>query len=292
MNTRVNKWSPRPDIKGNLVDVSKIGSISKPLSKAEMAWHSTFLCKIVILVLILLAWQGYATYLDNDLIFPTFTATILAIYKLALSGELFVKSGYTLKVLAIGYTAGLALATIITVLATFNRFAQYTMELLTSFMSPLPAVALLPLAMIWFGLGNGSLIFVLVNSVLWPVALSMHSGFKGVPTTLRAVGRNYGLTGFAYARKILFPAAFASILTGFKIGWAFAWRTLIAAELVSGVASGKGGIGWLINEAKNNLDIPVVFGGLLTIVIIGLVVENFVFKPIENCTVKKWGMQS
>ena len=120
----------------------------------------------------------------------------------------------------------------------------------------------------------------------------MHSGFKSVSPTLRMVGRNYGLTGLAYARHILFPAAFPSILTGAKIGWAFAWRTLIAAELVFGVASGSGGLGWLIAESKNNLDIPNVFAGLLTVIIIGLVIENCLFRPLEACTVKKWGMQS
>ena len=107
--------------------------------------------------------------------------------------------------------------------------------------NPLPAIALLPLALIWFGLGNGSLIFVLVHSVTWAVALNTHSGFLSVSNTLKMVGRNYGLTGPRYIGKILIPAAFPSILTGLKIGWAFAWRTLIAAELVFGVSSGQAG---------------------------------------------------
>jgi len=85
------------------------------------------------------------------------------------------------------------------------------------------------------------LVFILIHSVLWPVALNTHSGFRAVSQTLRMVGRNYGLKGFAYIRKILIPAAFPSILTGLKIGWAFAWRTLVAAELVFGVSSGQGG---------------------------------------------------
>jgi NitT/TauT family transport system permease protein len=158
--------------------------------------------------------------------------------------------------------------------------------------NPLPAIALLPIALIWFGLGNGSLIFVLVHSVLWAVALNTHSGFLSVSNTLRMVGRNYGLGGFSYVSKILIPAAFPSILTGLKIGWAFAWRTLIASELVFGVSSGSGGLGWFIYENKNQLDIPNVFAGLLTVILIGLVVENLVFRTVENHTVRKWGMQA
>ena len=158
--------------------------------------------------------------------------------------------------------------------------------------NPLPAIALLPLALIWFGIGSGSIVFVMIHSVLWPVALNTHSGFKSVSQTMRMVGRNYGVSGLRYVMKILIPAAFPSILTGMKIGWAFGWRTLIAAELVFGVSSGSGGLGWFIYENKNLLEIANVFAGLFSVIIIGLVVENFVFRNIEMKTVRKWGMQS
>jgi len=95
-----------------------------------------------------------------------------------------------------------------------------------------------------------------------------------------------------YVGRILIPAAFPSILTGLKIGWAFAWRTLIAAELVFGVSSGSGGLGWFIYENKNQLEIPNVFAGLLTVIIIGLLVENIIFRTVEMRTVRRWGMQT
>src|SRR6202023_1100876 len=155
------------------------------------------------------------------------------------------------------------------------------LDTLTAAFNPLPAIALLPLALIWFGLGDLSIIFVLVHSVLWAVALNTHSGFRSVSTTLRMVGRNYGLTGMRFIAKILVHAAFPSILTGLKIGWAFAWRTLIAAELVFGVSSGSGGLGWFIFENRNQLETANVFAGLFTVIIIGLVVEGVVFRSIE-----------
>jgi NitT/TauT family transport system permease protein len=91
--------------------------------------------------------------------------------------------------------------------------------------------------------------------------------------------------------KILIPAAFPSILAGLKIGWAFAWRTLIAAELVFGVSSGSGGLGWFIFQNKQELYIANVFAGLATVILIGLLVENVIFRTIEDHTVRKWGMQ-
>jgi NitT/TauT family transport system permease protein len=179
-----------------------------------------------------------------------------------------------------------------TILAITTRLGEDVLETMTAMFNPLPAIALLPLALIWFGIGNGALIFVLVHSVLWAVALNTHSGFRSVSPTMKMVGRNYGLKGFDFVARILIPAAFPSILAGLKIGWAFAWRTLIAAELVFGVASGKGGLGWFIFESKNQLDIPDVFAGLLTIILIGLFVENVIFQIVERRTVRRWGMQS
>ena len=199
--------------------------------------------------------------------------------------------GVSLKILMIGYSAGIVLAAILATSAITTRIGTDLLETLTSMFNPLPAIALLPLALLWFGLGTGSIVFVLIHSVLWPVALNTHSGFLSVSTTLRMVGRNYGLSGFPYVAKILIPAAFPSILAGLKIGWAFAWRTLIAAELVFGVSSGSGGLGWFIYEKKNQLEIPSVFAGLLAVIAIGFLIENVVFANIEKITVRKWGMQ-
>lgn len=104
-------------------------------------------------------------------------------------------------------------------------------------------------------------------------------------------GRNYGLTGFRYINAILIPAALPSIISGLKIGWAFAWRTLIAAELVFGASSGNGGLGWYIFQNRNELYTDRVFAGLASVIIIGLLVEGLVFATIEKITVKRWGMQ-
>ncbi|WP_158926843.1 ABC transporter permease [Acidisphaera sp. S103] len=282
----------RPEIVQTPRGAQDFGVIQKNLTVFERLYNQVWLRKAFLIVLLLVAWEAYARYLDNELLVPTFSATITAWWQDMASGVLPSRAWASLQVLAIGFSTGLVLAFILTVLAITTRIGTDFLETMTAMFNPLPAIALLPLALIWFGLGVGSLVFVLVHSVLWAVALNTHAGFRGVSQTLRMVGRNYGLSGLKLVFKILIPAAFPSILAGLKIGWAFAWRTLIAAELVFGVASGKGGLGWYIFESKNELDIPQVFAGLLTIIMIGLLVENVVFRTIEIRTVRKWGMQN
>ena len=283
---------PRPSFQRETLDSAAFGVVEKPLSAFEKLYNYSVVRKTAILVFLMVVWEVGARMLGNELLFPTFVATVEAFFRGVASGELIHKVWASLKVLLIGYWAGIALAAVLTAIGIASKIGTDFLETLTSMFNPLPAIALLPIALIWFGLGNGSLVFVLVHSVLWAVALNTHSGFLAVSNTMRMVGRNYGLGGFTYVTKILIPAAFPSILTGLKIGWAFAWRTLIASELVFGVSSGSGGLGWFIYENKNMLEIPNVFAGLLTVILIGLVVENLVFRTIENNTVRKWGMQN
>ena len=261
------------------------------LSLFERLYNISALRKGFILVLLAVIWQVYAVNLNNELMFPTFTDTIKGLIQVIQSGELVNRTLTSLKVLSIAYTSGILLAGTLTVIAITTRIGTDLLETLTAMFNPLPAIALLPLALLWFGLGNPSIIFVIIHAVTWPIALNIYSGFMGVSNTLRMVGKNYELTGLRFVFKILIPAAFAHILTGLKVGWAFSWRTLIAAELVFGVSSGSGGLGWFIFEKKNQLDINLVFAGLLTIIIIGVVVENVIFKFIEKRTVIKWGMK-
>jgi len=282
----------RPERTGQPVPADALGVVEQPLTLGERAWNHGGLRKTLLLILLALLWEGYARWVNNPLLVPTFSATLQAFWDGITSGVLPGRTAYSIRVLIMGYSAGIALAALFTACAVSTRVGTDLLETLSSMFNPLPAIALLPLALLWFGLGNPSLMFVMVHSVLWPVALNTHSGFRAVSNTLRMVGQNCGLTGARYIVRILIPAAFPSILTGLKIGWAFAWRTLIAAELVFGVSAGQGGLGWFIYENKNQLEVPSVFAGLFCVILIGLAVENLVFRNIELRTVRRWGMQA
>jgi NitT/TauT family transport system permease protein len=281
----------RPEFEVKPNEAAHIGDVARPLSAWERIRNIDAVRRVFILVLLGVMWESYARYADSPLMFPSFTETAIAFWKAMTVGELLDRVQTSIKVLLMGYGAGIALAAAFTTLAVSTRFGTDLLSTLTAMFNPLPAIALLPLALLWFGLGIPSLIFVIIHSVLWAVALNTHTGFLSVSETQRMAGMNYGLRGLRYVMKILIPAAFPSILTGLKIGWAFAWRTLIAAELVFGVSSRSGGLGWFIFENRNQLETAYVFAGLTTVIIIGLLVESVIFRTIELHTVRKWGMQ-
>lgn len=263
----------------------------QPLPLLQRVWNVAAVRRSLILLVLAVLWQLLAQWQDNDLLLPTFTQTMVALVEGVRSGELLHKASISLWVLLQGYGIGMAAALVLTTLAVSTQLGRDVLTTLTSMFNPLPAIALLPLALLWLGLGQGSLILVLVHSVLWPLALNTYAGFQAVPETLRMAGRNYGLRGVPYVLQILVPAALPSILSGLKIGWAFAWRTLIAAELVFGASSGQGGLGWYIFQNRNELYTDKVFAGLLTVIGIGLLVETLGFHTLERLTVRRWGVQ-
>lgn len=252
---------------------------------------STWFRRAVVLVVLAAIWQIAAVVFAKPILLPSFTQTALAFWDALFHEDLAKSAAASLGVLIKGYLIAIALGLALVSAANANGFLREALLTLTAMFNPLPAIALLPLAMLWFGLGEMSLIFVLVHSVLWPFALATFSGFQSVPETHRLVGRNYGLVGWRYVALILVPSASPSIISGLKIGWAFAWRTLIAAELVFGVSANKGGLGWFIFRNRNELFTDKVFAGLATVIVIGLLVEFGLFRVLETATIRRWGLQ-
>lgn len=282
----------RPEFVVERLEAARNVDVERRLSPFERISNVNAVRKLTILLGLVVLWEGYTWIGEVEpLLFPSFSESASVLWETLLSGLMLEKVWITVYVLVLGYAAGLFLAAALLIFAVMTRIGSDFLSTMTAMFQPLPAISLLPLAMLWFGLGVPSLVFVTIHSVLWAVALSTHTGFMSVSETLRMVGRNYGLRGIPYVFMILVPAAFAAILTGMKVGWAFAWRTLIGAELVFGAASGEGGLGWMIFERGDNLETPYVFAALFTVIVIGLIVENLIFRNVEIGTVQKWGMQ-
>ena len=262
-------------------------------SLLQRTWDIEAIRKSLVVIILVIAWETYVQIANVDpLLFPSFTSTALALWKLVASGEIFLKAWFSFKILFIGYPLGLLIAAVLVIVAWSSRIGRDFLSLITSIFQPLPAIALLPLATLWFGFGQPSLVFVTIHSIIWAVSLSAFAGFTSTGRTLVMVGENYGLKDLQLMRLVLFPAALPAILAGLRIGWAFAWRTLIGAELVFGAVSGKGGLGWMVFENSDWLRTDNVFATMLVIILIGLAIENFVFVAIEKRTVRKWATQS
>lgn len=304
MSDRVIQPSVREELDGRDLGEAVIGDVERRLSVWERVSNIDAVRKLSVLVTLVVAWELYTRISDiNELMFPTFFSTGTALYNALVNESLLINVWNSLSLLLMGYGIGVGIAAVLVVFGVWTRFGSDLLTTLTAMLNPLPAIALLPMAMLWFGLGPAAIVFTLLHSIIWPVALNTHSGFMGVSETQRMVGRNYGLRGLSYIYKILIPAAFPSILTGLRIGWAFAWRTLIAAELVFGgqvadtsgqlgaEGSSAGGLGWVIFQSQMENQTPYVFAGLFAVILVGIIIENGVFRNVEDRTIRRWGMQ-
>jgi len=149
-----------------------------------------------------------------------------------------------------------------------------------------PSVAWVPLALLWFGLTDAGIIFVTVASSLFAVTINTYSGMKNVPTSYIAAARNMGASGVQLITHIMLPAAFPYLISGFKQGWAFAWRGVIGAEIIFSFL----GLGFLLNVGRELNDISQVIATMLVIMVIGILIDGLVFKKVERKVMSRWGL--
>lgn len=249
--------------------------------------------KLLTTAALLLLWEIAARLGNSPLILPTFidTAKALAHSVVSQDANVITYARETCYSLFIGFGIGTLIATVLTILAVNTLIFESLLSTITSALSPLPAVAVFPLALMWFGISYASVVFIAAFAAVFPVAISMIQGFHTVPVTLRNVGRNLGMSRLELTCRILIPAALPAILAGLRNGFSNGFRALVAVEMVIGAATGSGGLGWFVMASKQNLDIPLVYAGILAIMLIGLAFEA-TFHWIEERTVRRWGMLS
>ncbi len=254
---------------------------------------NTLLRKTLSTFLLLGIWEIAARLGNFPLILPTFIDTAKSLIESITSNDANVLNYMreTCYSLFIGFSIGALIATLLTILAVNTLFFETLLSTLTSALAPLPAVAVFPLALMWFGISYTSIIFIAAFAAVFPVAVSMIQGFHTVPHTLRNVGKNLGMSRLELTCRILIPAALPAILAGLRNGFSNGFRALVAVEMVIGAATGSGGLGWFVMSSKQNLDIPLVYAGILAIMGVGLLFEA-AFHWIEEKTVRKWGMMN
>ncbi len=251
--------------------------------------------QVSFILAVLIAWQISATNLDEtkQLLFPTLNKI----------GEAMIKSftddqynmlrmvGNSMLMILEGLGIGIAAAFVLSGLSMVSKTFYSIYNMVISVFDLLPGVALLPLAILWFGIGKNTIIFLVIHSVVWPMSRSVIDGFRSTPKMYLEAGRNIGLNRVTLVTGVYIPAAFNHLLSGIKVGWARAWRGLLSAEMIFGATSSSGaGIGFFIQYKRSMSDYASLFASLIVIIIIGVIVEYGIFYWIEKYTVKKWGM--
>ena len=248
--------------------------------------------KILFVVILMLIWETIARAgIFNPAVFPSVTSIGKSFINGLANGLLIQKTANSLYLIFKGLLIALFLSVILSSLAIMSNLMENLVDVLNSMLHPLPGIALLPVAILWFGIGEASILFIIIHSVLWPMVVNLRSGFRSVQPIYLDIGRNIGLHGFPLLWRVMVPASLPFFHSGVKIAWARAWRSVIAAEMVFGAASGTaGGLGWHIYMTRYMFDISGTFAALLVIIFVGIAVEELVFKTIEKYTVIKWGM--
>jgi len=179
----------------------------------------------------------------------------------------------------VGMLLGLALGRI--------KLLDETVGSLVLGLQSLPSICWLPLALLWFGLNEQAILFVVVMGALLSITLATEAGVKNTPPLYLRAARNLGARGWRLYALVIFPAALPAIITGMKLGWSFAWRSLMAAELLYVSL----GLGHLLMMGRDLNDMSQVVAVMLVIIAIGLVVDRLIFAPIESRVRERWGLQ-
>ena len=194
----------------------------------------------------------------------------------------------TMQRLIIGYGLSLIVGMIIGMAAGTWKWVDETVGSLVLGMQSLPSITWIPLAILWFGLNERAIIFIVFMGSVFAVAISARAGVRGLPPLYRKAALTMGANRYQLTRYVLLPAMVPAMAQGLKLGWSFAWRSLMAAEIVFLVA-GPFGIGHLLNLGRDLNDMSLVIAIMIVIVAIGLAFDVFVFGRLESWVRERWG---
>src|SRR6516165_1446893 len=192
----------------------------------------------------------------------------------------------SMKRIAIGYAVSIAIGIVLGLLLASSEFLEQTLGALLVSLQSLPSICWLPMAVLWFGLSEKAILFVVVMGSVLSVTISMEAGRKQLPKIYSLAGRNLGARGLKLFFHVLFPASLPYLVSGLKQGWAFAWRSLIAGEMIFVSL----GLGQLLMMGRDLNDMSQVIAVIILIIAIGYVVDGLIFKVMERRLQDKWGL--
>lgn len=203
-------------------------------------------------------------------------------------GTLVSASMVTLRRLLSGYAIGLAIGLPLGLLTASLTFVEDTIGVLALGLQTLPSVCWVPLALLWFGQTEGAMLFVVIMGTVWSVIIATDTGVRTIPPIYARAARTMGSNYFHKWTRVVLPASLPYLVSGMKQGWAFAWRSLMAAEIYVTILTGFG-LGHLLHYGRELNAMDQVIGIMLVIVVIGLLADKILFSPWERFLHRRWG---
>ena len=219
---------------------------------------------------------------------PIFVAEY--IWAALLDGTLLESTWVTLKRLLLGYAAGVIIGLPLGLLTSTSQVFEDTIGALALGFQTLPSVCWVPLALIWFGQTEGAMLFVVIMGTVWSVIIATDHGARNIPPIYARAARTMGSEGFHKWTRVILPASLPFLVSGMKQGWAFAWRSLMAAEIFVTILTGFG-LGHLLHYGRELHAMDQVIGVILIIIFIGLAVDKSLFAPTERFMHRRWGTE-
>lgn len=203
-------------------------------------------------------------------------------------GTLLDAARVTLRRLLIGYFIGIFLGLLLGLLTSTSDYFEDTIGALALGLQTLPSVCWVPLALLWFGQTETAMLFVVIMGTLWSVVLTTAAGARAIPPIYARAARTMGSEGFDKWTRVILPASLPYVVSGMKQGWAFAWRSLMSAEIFVTILTGFG-LGNLLQYGRELTAMDQVIGVMIVIVAIGLLADKVLFSPWERFLHRRWG---
>jgi NitT/TauT family transport system permease protein len=219
-------------------------------------------------------------------VFPTPQGVVESLWAGFADHSFWIAIGVSMKRMLLGYSLSVILGMVLGLGVASNKFLEQTMGGLLVSLQSLPSICWLPLAVLWFGLTEKAILFVVVMGSLLSVTIAMETGRQQMPKIYGMAGRNLGARGFQLFWHVLLPASLPYIVSGLKQGWAFAWRSLISGEMIFVSL----GLGQMLMMGRDLNDMSLVIAVMILIVAIGYIVDGLVFRTIERRLQQKWGL--
>jgi sulfonate transport system permease protein len=219
-------------------------------------------------------------------IFPSPESVLQSLWAGFADHSFWIGISVSMRRMLVGYSLSVVLGMILGLGVASNKFLEETMGGLLVSLQSLPSICWLPLAVLWFGLTEKAIIFVVVMGSLLSVTIAMEAGRHQMPKIYGMAGRNLGARGFRLFWYVLLPASLPFILSGLKQGWAFAWRSLISGEMIFVSL----GLGQLLMTGRDLNDMSQVLAVMILIIAIGYLVDGLIFHTMERRLQQKWGL--